>query len=211
MKREQAKPTHEVNNQSVRGKEMENESGQDVVQKEKNIKPFRRGWIIVWLGLLALMLLLALGLVRTQQGSVGVGQKVPDFSLTTFDGQEILLSELEGKVVLVNFWSSWCKPCEQEAADLELAWRYYQPRGNVMFLGVGYVDTEPEAMEYLRKFEISYPNGPDLGTRISQEFRIRGVPETYVIDQEGVLQYVQIGPFLSLSQIRSVIDQMLKP
>ena len=81
---------------------MENESGQDVVEKEKNKKPFRRGWIIVWLGLLALMLLLALGLVRAQQGSVNVGQKVPDFSLTTFDGEEILLSELEGKVVLVN-------------------------------------------------------------------------------------------------------------
>ena len=56
-----------------------------------------------------------------------------------------------------------------------------------------YVDTEPEARAYLEKFDISYPNGPDLGTKVSQLFRIKGVPETYFIDQTGVLRYVQVG------------------
>ena len=74
-----------------------------------------------------------------------------------------------------------------------------------------YVDTEPEALAYLNKFKITYPNGPDLGTRISQTFRIRGVPETYFVDREGNRAYAQIGPFSSLSQIRGIIEPLLGP
>lgn len=171
----------------------------------------RWGRILAWLAVLAILLILAVGLLRSQQGTVNVGQRIPDFTLTTFDGQSIRTADLRGKVLVINFWASWCKPCEQEAADLEAAWRFYKARGDVVFLGVDYVDTEPEARAYLEKFEITYPNGPDLGTRISQAFRIRGVPETYIVDQNGILQFVQIGPFRSLSQIKSVIDPMLQP
>ena len=87
----------------------------------------------------------------------------------------------------------------------------YQPGGEVVFLGVDYVDTEPEALGYLEKFEITYPNGPDLGTRISQAFRIRGVPETYFIDKDNTLRQVQIGPFSSLAQIQAAIEPLLEP
>jgi len=110
---------------------------------------------------------------------------------------------------VINFWASWCKPCEQEAAELEKAWRIYQDSGEVTFLGVDYVDTEPEAQAYLDEFEISYPNGPDLGTRISQAFRIHGVPETYIIDKDGILAHAQIGPFQSLDEIIAAIDPLL--
>lgn len=169
------------------------------------------GRVLVWVGVLSLLVILALGLKRTQTGPVGVGQRVPDFTFTTFEGQVYRLAELKGKVVLVNFWASWCKPCEQEAPDLEAAWRYYQPRGDVVFLGVDYVDTEPEAKAYLQKFDITYPNGPDLGTRISQAFRIQGVPESYVIDRQGILRHMQYGIFPSLGDIQAVIDPLLAP
>ncbi len=168
------------------------------------------GRMLVWGGLLVLLIILALGLRRTQQGPVAVGDHVPNFTLTTFEGEQILLKDLQGKVVVVNFWASWCKPCEQEAADLEAAWRFYQPGGNVVFLGVDYVDTETEARAYLERFNITYSNGPDLGTRISQAFRIQGVPETYIIDQDNVLRFVQIGPFTSLDKIKAAIDPMLQ-
>lgn len=169
------------------------------------------GWLIVWIGVFALLALVAIGLRRTQEGPLTIGSTVPDFALTTFDGAVITLHQLRGKVVVINFWASWCKPCEQEAADLEAAWRHYQPRGDVVFLGVDYVDTEPEARTYLEKFAITYPNGPDLGTRISQLFRITGVPETYFIDQQGRLAAVKISPFQSLEEITSTVDALLEP
>jgi cytochrome c biogenesis protein CcmG/thiol:disulfide interchange protein DsbE len=182
----------------------------DIVQKTSARSRPHWGRMLVWGGLLALLVILALGLKRSQQGPVQVGDHVSNFSLTTFDGEQINLEDLKGKVVVLNFWASWCKPCEQEAADLEAAWRFYQSRSDVVFLGVDYVDTEPEARAYLQKFAITYANGPDLGTRISQKFRIQGVPETYILDQGNVLQYVQIGPFASLEQIKKYIDPLLK-
>lgn len=170
----------------------------------------RWGRVLAWTALLALLGFLAMGLVRTQRGPVAPGEKAPDFTLTTFDDQQITYADLAGKVVVINFWASWCKPCEQEAADLETAWRTYSQRGeDVIFLGVDYVDTEPEALAYLAKFSITYPNGPDLGTRISQAYRTQGVPETYIIDRQGTLAYVKKGPFLSLAEIQAAIDPLL--
>lgn len=167
------------------------------------------GWIIAFAAVIGLLVLVGTGLNKSQQATIEVGQVVPEFSLITFDGQQISPADMVGKVVVLNFWASWCKPCEQEAADLEAAWLEYKDRGDVIFLGVDYVDTEPEARKYLEKFNITYPNGPDLGTRISQSFRIRGVPETYFIGQDGKLADFQIGPFASLTQIKSKIEPLL--
>jgi len=171
--------------------------------------------VLVWVFLIGLLVILAISLNRSQRGTVRPGERVGDFELALFSGYEyngqakVSFEELRGKVLLVNFWASWCKPCEQEAAELRSALAYYKDRGDVLFLGIDYVDTEPEAREYLRKFEIAFPNGPDVGTRISQLFRIKGVPETYFIDREGILRFVQVGPFNSEGQIRAIIDPLL--
>lgn len=164
---------------------------------------------IVFAIVLGFLALLAWGLNNAQKGPIQVGKSVPPFTLTTFSGDVYDTAQLQGKVIVVNFWASWCKPCEQEAAEMEQAWKEYQPSGEVIFLGVDYVDTETEAMGYLNKFNITYPNGPDLRTKISQLFRIRGVPETYIIDKEGKLAGVKIGPYTSISEIRMMIDPLL--
>ena len=187
---------------------------------ETSISAPRRGvplWVqvVIWVFLVGLLAIVAMGLRRAQQGTVQPGQKIDNFTLPLYTGyqidgkSEIQLEDLRGKVVVINFWASWCKPCEQEAAELQKAWAEYEPSGQVVFLGVDYVDTEPEARVYLKKFGITFANGPDLATHISQYFRIKGVPETYFVDQNGVLQYVQIGPFTSVDQIRAQIDPLL--
>jgi len=185
------------------------------------LTPARRGvplWaqIIVWGVLVGLLVIVAITLKLSQQGTVQPGDKINNFEMTMFTGYELNgqtqanLSGLVGKVVMINFWASWCKPCEQEASDLRSAWDYYKDKGQVVFIGMDYVDTEPEARAYLEKFNITYPNGPDLGTKVSQLFRIKGVPETYFIDPTGVLRYVQVGPFTSVDEIKSIIDPLLK-
>lgn len=171
---------------------------------------FRWGRLFAWSSLVVVLAIIGFGMYVDQKGPVAEGQPAPNFVLTTFDGDEISLESLRGKVVVVNFWASWCKPCEEEAEDLENAWRLYQPRGDVIFLGIGYIDTQPEALAYLKKFDITYPNGPDLRTRISQSYRIRGVPETYFIDQEGTLVKIRVGPFNRMAEITQVIDPLLK-
>lgn len=160
--------------------------------------------------LVGFLVLVGLGLRRAQSGPITVGQDVPAFTLTTFNGETYNTADLAGKVIVVNFWASWCKPCEQEAFELEAAYQYYKPGGEVIFLGVDYVDTEPEALGFINKFGLTYANGPDMRTKISQMFRIQGVPETYVIDRQGKLAYVKKGPFLSTAEIQGVIDQVLQ-
>jgi cytochrome c biogenesis protein CcmG, thiol:disulfide interchange protein DsbE len=170
----------------------------------------RWGRILAWVGLFTLLVLVFFGLMKAQKGQFDIGERAPNFTLTSFDGQTYNLQDLHGKVVVLNMWASWCKPCEQEAADLEAAWRHYQPRGDVVFLGVAWTDTDKKSLEYLDKFDITYPNGPDLGTRIAQAYRITGVPETYVIDRDGMLSYVKFSPFMSVNEITSVIDPVLE-
>ena len=181
----------------------------------------RRGaplWVqlLVWAGLLALLVILGLGLFRAQHPILKVGSKVPDFTLKLFDGyqyqqaSQVSLSSLRGKIVVVNFWASWCVTCADEAPAMEAAWQYYQPDGKVVFLGVDYTDVDSKALEFLSRFTITYPNGPDLGTRITPIFNKNiAMPETYIMDQEGILRQEQIGPFQSVAEIRSAIDPLL--
>jgi len=184
------------------------QAGESNSEEFQGGRRFSWGTGAIWLLLLAFLLLLFFGLRRTQQGPVQPGAPAPQFSLTTFDGQDLDTTHMRGKVILVNFWASWCVPCEQEAAELQQAYENYKDKG-VVFIGVNYVDTEPEARDYMARFDITYPNGPDLGTRISQAYRIRGVPETYIMGANGNLVEAKIGPYASLAEIQASLDRAL--
>lgn len=152
------------------------------------------GGVVVIFAIMGLLGMLGWGLRRAQYGPIQEGL-APDFKITGFDGRKITLSELRGQVVIVNFWASWCDPCRDEAAYLEETWRKYQDQG-VVFIGVDYVDTETAALAYIKEFDITYLNGPDLQTRISQAYNIQGVPETFFIAKNGELRGVHIGPLV---------------
>jgi cytochrome c biogenesis protein CcmG/thiol:disulfide interchange protein DsbE len=148
-------------------------------------------WLAAGL-LIALLALLAWGLQARAGGPLQSGP-APDFTLTTFQGETITLSDLRGQVVVINFWASWCPPCRDEAAYLEATWRKYKDRG-VVFIGVDYVDARPNALAYIEEFDITYPNGPDTGEKIAGAYQIKGVPETFYVDKTGQLRGVHIGP-----------------
>jgi cytochrome c biogenesis protein CcmG/thiol:disulfide interchange protein DsbE len=165
------------------------------------------GQLIAFAVVLGVIALFAAGLqIRTAQ-PVERGA-APQFTLQLFDGGTLSLADLRGKVVVVNFWASWCQPCRLEAPVLEQVWRKYKDRG-VVFVGVDYVDTEADARAYMKEFDLTYPNGPDIGTEISRQYHIQGVPETYFIGKDGQLYGNHIGP-ISEPILTAKIEELLR-
>jgi cytochrome c biogenesis protein CcmG/thiol:disulfide interchange protein DsbE len=165
----------------------------------------------VWTIPAIVVVVLVLGLLAYGLRLRGLGQvnqaPAPDFTLQTFDGQMITLAALKGKPVVLNFWASWCKPCEDEAPMLEAASQKYP---GVVFLGAAYVDTEGASRAYLERFKITYPNGPDLGSRMADAYRVRGVPETFFIGADGVVQAVKVGPLLSSNELDDLLSKIIE-
>jgi cytochrome c biogenesis protein CcmG/thiol:disulfide interchange protein DsbE len=166
----------------------------------------RWGRIVIWVVVALILLFVALGLINAFATQPQEG-RAPDFTLETYGGGTYTLSELRGQVVVVNFWASWCLPCAQEAPTLESVWQDYRDQG-VVFLGIDYVDSEAQALEYLDTYGVTYPNGPDLGTRISDAYHIRGVPETFVVNAEGEVTFFA-QQALTYQQLASEIDKAL--
>jgi thiol-disulfide isomerase/thioredoxin len=112
----------------------------------------------------------------------------PDFTGTTLSGSPLRFASYRGKVVVVNFWGSWCVPCRQEAPTLAVLSQKYQPAG-VQFLGVDESDNAASAEAFAHSFGIKYPSVSDPGYVITQDFStsvaISGTPTTLVIDRSG--------------------------
>ncbi len=178
------------------------EGGTGTAERRK----LKAGWIVTFGLVAALLGFLGWGLYKSSTGPRASGM-APDFTIQSFTGQNVTLSQLKGQVVIVNFWASWCPPCREEAAYLEQTWRKYQGKG-VMFVGVDWVDTPTNAQAYIKEFSITYPNGPDIGTKAAQAYRIQGVPETFFVDRRGNLRGVHIGP-LQAPELDQKIDELL--
>ena len=141
-------------------------------------------------------------------GAQKVGRPAPDFTITTFAGERFRLSEQRGKVVVVNFWASWCIPCRDEAPYLELAWRQFKDRG-VVFVGVDIQDAEADARAYIKEFDITYPNGPDTTGEITIDYGVSGIPVTFFVDREGRIRGRWVGA-ISMGMLASSIEDMLQ-
>ena len=122
-----------------------------------------------------------------------LGWPASPFTLTTFDGKPVSLEAARGRVVVVNFWASWCIPaCYEEAPSLERAWKAYRDRG-VVLIGVNIQDKEEPARQFLSRFGHTFPNAPDPAGRVSVDYGVYGVPETLFIDRKGRVRFKQVG------------------
>jgi len=129
-----------------------------------------------------------------------------DFSLDLLTGEELRLSELQGKLVVLNFWGSWCPPCRAEMPSFESIYREYKDKG-VVFVGVAVSDVESKARAFAEKVGVTYPIGLDPG-HISSTYRITAMPTTYFIDQEGNISRKLQGP-ANEGALRFFIDSRL--
>jgi thiol-disulfide isomerase/thioredoxin len=120
--------------------------------------------------------------------SAGHRPLAPDFTATTLTGSQLSFSAYRGRVVVVNFWGSWCPPCRAEAPTLAVTAEQYKSAG-VAFLGVDVRDTTASALAFTREFGITYPSVADSGSQITLDFTsvvpIAGTPTTLVIDRTG--------------------------
>jgi len=122
-----------------------------------------------------------------------IGKPAAPFTLATFDGGRVSLEALRGRVVVVNFWASWCYPaCYEEAPALARAWETYKDRG-VMMIGINIQDKEEPAKKFLTQFGHTFPNAPDPAGRVSVDYGVYGVPETFFIDRAGRVRWKQVG------------------
>lgn len=152
-------------------------------------------WIAGVVVVAAFVGLLAFGLRRDPREipSPLVGRPAPSFAMTPFDGSPFSSDAHRGKILVVNFWASWCYPaCYIEAPHLQRMWERYRDEG-VVVIGVNIQDREGPARAFIRQFNLTFPNGMDRSGRISIDYGIYGVPETFLIDRAGRIVYKHVG------------------
>jgi peroxiredoxin len=121
------------------------------------------------------------------------GQEMPDFTVTSLDGTRLKMSELKGRVVLINFWATWCPPCRVEMPRLEKeVWRKYKSADFVM-VAIAREQTAEEIAEFGKEYGYSFPLAPDPQREVYRLFGNGGIPRSYVVGRNGKILYQSVG------------------
>ena len=164
-----------------------------------NIKSYKL--LIALAGAGLMLALIVVGLLLTQ-GDSTIGsfskppaekkESAPAFSLVLLDGKTFNLGDYKGKPVLINFFASWCLPCREEMPVLEKMGQEYSQKG-VIFLGIAIDDTEAKMNDFVARYGVTFPVGLDKTSTIQKSFGLYGIPTTYFIDKQGVINYSHSG------------------
>ena len=144
---------------------------------------------------LALTAALLVGCGGAERETVAVGAPAPTYAAETVEGTPIALADLKGKVVLLNIWATWCKPCREEIPALETLFQRHRAAG-LEVIGVS-IDAPSEGARlrpFVTELGASYPLWHDPDDRVSSTFLALGVPASYLIDRDGILRWRHMGP-----------------
>ena len=161
------------------------------------------------LGILLVALLLYLGLVtnssNTTPTGLGSGKPAPDFKLKTLDGKEVSLSDYRGKVVLINFWATWCPPCREEMPLFTKVYRKYKGRG-FEILAVSTDSSIDPVKKFVKEYKLPFPVLMDDGKVSTELYRVQGLPTSFLIDREGRIVKVRLGKYKEIeSDLKKVL------
>ena len=142
--------------------------------------------------LCVVLLVAACARVRTEGNAIAVTGPLPDLSATLVGGGTLDTSGFEGRVVVVNFWATWCGPCRREQPILESVFEDTRGGGPV-FVGVNYRDDDAAAAAYLEEFGVGYPSVADPAGTLAFRFGVPYLPATYVAGPDGQLRFRVVG------------------
>ncbi len=134
------------------------------------------------------------------------GHPAPDFTLQTLDGEALSLSDLRGKAVVLNFWATWCPPCQAEMPELQAAHEAYS-RGGLVVLGVNQAENRATVQAFLDERQLTFPVVLDSQYEVSQLYQVNSLPTTFFIDRDGVIREIVIGQMnaaLLKQQLRNI-------
>ena len=183
----------------------------------------RRRWVLFTISMtpvVALLALLTWGLVQSggnpgglqvndRPGEVAIGEReAPPFEVATLNGGPVLTNDaLRGKVVMVDFWSSWCPPCRAEASDVAAVYLEYEGLP-VEFLGIAIWDQVRGTLAHIERFGITYPNATDDRGAVAVSFGVVGIPEKFFLGPDGRIVRKFTGP-ISQDRLREILDELL--
>ena len=146
----------------------------------------------------AAVLALVFGVVWMQSAKyepLTVGKPAPDFALPDLADKTVRLSDYRGKVVFLNFWATWCKPCQEEMPSMEVLYKNFEKDGLVMLaVSIDRVTTKKDIPPFVKNMNLTFPVLVDSWGQTDKRYKLMGVPETYIIDQDGILREKIIGP-----------------
>ncbi len=168
------------------------------------------GALVVILGLLAFITVRSnRPATITSQLGRGLTPDAPAFVLPRLDAEGTIdLKTLRGKVVVINFWASWCGPCREEAPALEATWQRYRDR-EVVVLGVNVQDLIPEALRFMKETKTTYPSVRDRDNTVYRAYGLTGVPETFFVDRQGRIVRKFPGVVTDVKEWFRIVEEVL--
>ncbi|MGH2700304.1 MAG: TlpA family protein disulfide reductase [Actinomycetota bacterium] len=136
------------------------------------------------------------------------GDTAPPFTAERLDGSgSLALGDFEGRPVLINFWASWCVPCEEEAAVFDTMAEQFE--GEVAFLGVNIKDAPSDARAFEQRFDVGYPSVRDEGRTIEDDYGLTGQPETFLISADGTIVEHIPGAVTDAAYLQGLLDDLV--
>ncbi|UOQ47541.1 thiol-disulfide oxidoreductase ResA [Gracilibacillus caseinilyticus] len=181
---------------------------QNKKSKKRNRFIFRTSILIVLFG--ALLFAVVSNLTAEEDAVVEVGDQAPDFQLeqiATDDSSTIQLSDLRGKGVMLNFWGTWCKPCEKEMPYMEQLYPEYKEKG-VEILAVNLDSTKLPVQNFVDQYNLTFPILYDEHTEVLDTYGIKPIPTTYFIDENGIVVERVLGG-LTVEKLQGYLDQIV--
>lgn len=161
------------------------------------------------------LLVYGLSLDQKKVPPANIDKPALPFTVAWIQGQQLLpqaavdqlsLSDLKGKPIVLNFWASWCVSCRQEAHELERFYQLY--KSEVAVVGIAIQDEQEAAAKFAQYFGKSYMLGLDVNGKAAIDYGVAGVPETFLIDRQGIVRHKEVGP-VTVSMLKQLLPKIL--